>query len=671
MEKFERRDIIKMASGAIVGGSVGALFSGAPFLGLQWLVEWTQDQYVPGAGETRYVSGVCQACPNKCAISVRMIGQRAVKVETANSGCATAQAIVQLLYHPDRIRQPLKRVGKKGSGKFAPVSYEEALKDIAAKINELRDSGTPQTIAAINGPNADISSQLLERLVKASGSANFYYEPSFDTLSAAAVGLTQNQAGSIHYDFENSDYILSFSARLLEGWGEAGRMHKVFAGWKDRGARYVQIDALANRSASAADMWVPVNAGTEAVLAMGIAYYLITAYGKRSGGANFAQWSQMIIKDYTPDAVSEITGVAPEKIKEIAREFAYAKAPVAVAGKGAKGVSSSTVEIAAVQALNSLVGAFGRRGGVFIKSTRTLGAPALDAIAAAGIKNSKKAAGIDAYIKNGDAAELLFLNEANPVLRSVYGKDAADKLAKIPMVVAFAVVPNDTTKYADYILPSVSTLEMASAKGDEAVAPRYKAMYAGDSILMIAKAVKGVQNAFPWNGYRELIAATGQADIRAAANFSFPMDLFSNYLTELTKKMSAADYPLALIPFELPLVGDGSGLALPYTLKGLDDTTLTGKKLWVLLNPDTADKYGVSEGESIDIESKRGEVGSVKAHLTKTVAPDVVAVPIGFGQKSSTMYAEGKGINPKEIMSDDIDPISGVADWWCTRVKIS
>ena len=135
--------------------------------------------------------------------------------------------------------------------------------------------------------------------------------------------------------------------------------------------------------------------------------------------------------------------------------------------------------------------------------------------------------------------------------------------------------------------------------------------------------------------------------------------------------MSAADYPLALIPFELPLVGDGSGLALPYTLKGLDDTTLTGKKLWVLLNPDTADKYGVSEGESIDIESKRGEVGSVKAHLTKTVAPDVVAVPIGFGQKSSTMYAEGKGINPKEIMSDDIDPISGVADWWCTRVKIS
>ncbi|MCK4816088.1 molybdopterin oxidoreductase, partial [bacterium] len=87
--------------------------------------------------------------------------------------------------------------------------------------------------------------------------------------------------------------------------------------------------------------------------------------------------------------------------------------------------------------------------------------------------------------------------------------------------------------------------------------------------------------------------------------------------------------------------------------------------------PETAEKHGVSEGSSIDILSKRGEIGAVKVHLTKTIAPDTVAIPLGFGHTSYTRYATGKGVNPKEIMSDNIDPISGTADWWFTRIKIS
>jgi len=91
----------------------------------------------------------------------------------------------------------------------------------------------------------------------------------------------------------------------------------------------------------------------------------------------------------------------------------------------------------------------------------------------------------------------------------------------------------------------------------------------------------------------------------------------------------------------------------------------------VMMNPDTAKQEGVSEGSRIDIESSRGEIGSVKVHITKTVAPGAVAIPLGFGHEFYTKYAGDKGVNAKEIMSDDIDPISGAADWWFTRVKIS
>ncbi len=654
MEKLERREIIMMAGGAVAGAAVGTLFSGAPFLGLQWLVEWTQDQYVPAPGEEKYLQGRCLLCPSACALSVRMIGSRAVKVETANTGCYKPQLAIQMLYHPERIKNPLKRVGKKGSGKFAPVSWEEAIKDIAAKIDGLRAGGKAARIAAINGPAAFASGEILKRLVRASGSPNVYSEPCVNTLSAAATRLTQGQSGSIYYDFENTDYILSFGARLVEGWGDPGRMNRALVGWKERKARYVQIDTACTRSASMADKWVPINAGTETVLALGIANRLISM-GRLSGGANFAQWSQIVINDYTPERVAQITGVGVDAIKEIAREFATARNPIAVAGRGASAVSSSTVEFAAVQALNSMVGSLGRRGGVMLVDYPGLGEVGVNA---AGAK------GLDDFIKNG-AADLLFINEANPVHRSVYGRALAEKLKKDTMVVALMPLLNDSAAYADYVLPTISPIE------GEPVEPRFRAMHPADALLAIAKAVKGLENAFPWTGNKDIIPLIGRQNVKAAGNFTFPVELFKTYLAEISKKIGDKNYPLSLVPIEAPMVGDGDGLALPYVLKGLDAVTLTGSKLWVMINPETAKQEGVSEGSRIDIESARGEIGSVKVHITKTVAPGAVAIPIGFGHEFYTRYAEDKGVNAKEIMSDDIDPISGAADWWFTRVKIS
>lgn len=671
MEKFERRDIILMAGGTVAGAAAGTLFSGAPFQMLQWLVEWTQDQHVPGSGDERYVDGVCRACGEGCKISVRMIGNRAVKVETADSGCARAQAAIQLLYHPERIRGPLKRTGRKGSARFEPVSWDQAIKDIAGKIDSLRKAGKGDSMAAVDSMRRGISGLLLERLLKACGSPHFYGEPSLDGLSAAAVALTQYQAGSLHYDFENADYILSFGARLVEGWGDAARMNRAFSGWKARGARYVHVDTLCTRSAAVADSWIPVRAGSEAVLALGIANSLLRM-GRGSGAGNFAQFSQIVINDFTPERVAELTGVSIEDQKKIAREFASARNPVAVAGRGAVGVSSSTVEIAAVMALNSMVGSLGRKGGVMLAVMRGLGEPAMDASAAQSYRKAARSAGLDAFIKNKDIPEVLFVNEGNPVHRSALGMKLAGKLEKIPMVVAFASLINDTAAYADYILPTVSTLETGPREGAEPVSGRYEAMHAGDALLKIAKSLAGIQASFPWNSYRDIPPAAGEMEARAPGNFTLPVDLLKTYLADVSKRLSPSkDYPLALVPFELYMVGDGDGLALPYVLKGIDGQTLTGKKLWVSMNPETADTHGVSEGERIDIESRRGEIGSVKVHLSGTVAPGVIAVPLGFGHECYTEYASGKGVNPKEIMNNKIDRVSGAADWWFTRVKIS
>jgi anaerobic selenocysteine-containing dehydrogenase len=672
MKKIERRDFLKIAGGVVVGGATGFVFSGAPFYSLQWLVEWSQDQYVPGQGEERFIKGICQYCPNRCDITVRMIGDRAVKVETSNGGCPMGQALLQLLYHPERVKYPLKRVGKKGSGKYMPVSWEEALKDISSKLNELRKAGRASSIAAINHAHTTVSNLLLERLVMASGSPHVYHESCTCNHSRAAVQLTLNDEGTIWYDLENSDFILSFSARLLEGWGHESNISKAFSNWRNRGAKLVQIDTLCSRTASMADEWIPINPGTESVLALGIAYQLLRK-GKRSSGANFSSWSQIIFNLYPPEKVSKITGVPVETIGRLASEFARSKRPVAISGRGGKSVSSSVAEIVAIQCLNNLVGNFGENGGIYLKQAATLGEPDYDSIASESMKKAKRSRGLDDFILNGDDFDLLFINESNPVYKSTLGERLAEKMSKASMVVSFMTLINDTASYSDYILPTLSSLERPSSGDAKAIAPRYQSIHAGDIILKISKGIDGVSQSFPWSSYKSLLDAAGKDVITKPKEFIFQADIFKNHLKDITTKLndSLSEYPLVLIPFEIPTVGDGEGLALPYVLKSIDGKIFSQNKMWVHMNPETAEKNGLSEGSSADLISKRGEIGSVKIHLTKTVAPDVVAAPLGFGHSEYTKYASGKGFNPKQIMSDEIDPVSGNADWWFTRIKIS
>ncbi len=655
MKKIDRKDFLTLAGGAVAGGLAGTVFSGAPIDALQWLVEWTQDQYRPLDGREHYLRSVCDACPDRCELSIRMIDDRAVNIQTSNSACPVGQNALQLMYHPERIPQPLKRDGRKGSGKWTTVTWDQALTDIASKINEKIQGNKRHLIAGIN-KDYNLTSALLDRLIAALGSKNSYYEAGLEAITTSSLG------GVPQYNFENTDYILSFGARILEGWGPSGSLLKAFRGWKARGTKLVMAETNRSRTASMADEWVPVKAGTELFLALGIAYVLIREKGRNSGGAGFANWVTYI-SDYTPEQVSSITGVPAEKIREIADAFNRAGRPVAVSGRGAQGISSSSAEITAVYALNSLVNS----PAVTLKKHTGLGTPPMSQGAAQAYSSAEPKKGLDDFIKNGEF-ELVFINEANPVHRSVFGSDMKTKLGNA-FVVSFAPLVNDSALYADYVLPSLSFLETKTTAGDAAVAPYAQARHAGQAIIDLAGKIEEIRGAFNWQSYTDLIRE-GSA-LGAAGNFAFNNESLKSQITLLKKLLSEdRNYPLSLIPYELPMLGDGDGLAFPYILKNIDGNTYSKKKLWVMINRQTARDQGVSEGERIDIESSRGEIGSVRAHLTDTVAPGVVAIPLGFGQKANTKYAEDKGVNPKEIMNAEIDPLTGNADWWLTRVKI-
>ncbi len=659
--KIERKDFLKIGAGAVVGGLTGATFSGAPFHGLQWLVEWTQDQYRPAPGDEKYVQAICDACPDKCQMTIRKIGPRAVKVETSNSGCPVGQSALQLLYHPERVLTPLKRIGGKGSGDFEPVTWDTALSDISGKMNGLIDKGSGNLIAGIN-KERNLSAELLDLLVQASGSGHTYYESSLETLTGSALG------GSAQYDFSNTDYVLSFGAKLFEGWGNPSRMRSALLSLRERGAKIVQVDTNCSRTASLADEWVAVKPGTEGILALGIANQLMKM-GRRSAGAGYGAWSA-VVQRYTPQKVSGMTGVPAEKITAIAAAFNRARNPVAVAGRGGQGVSSSSAELAAVFGLNSMVNS----KGASLNQPVPVGAPKLTPGAAKSMKASPKEKGLDAFIKNG-SFEVLLVNGADPAYKSVYGGDLVKKLEKA-FVVAITPLVNDTASYADYILPPLTFMETASPETGAAVVPRNKAIHAGDIIIKLAAKVNGAAASFPWTGYLDVIGKSGQK--KGAGNPAFNADALKTYLQAFEKASKDTKFPLNMVPMEIEAIGDGDGMAYPYVNKitagniySSDRFIVTTGAMWVHMNRATAKKYGASEGEGFRLESSRGKTGRVKVHITDTVAPDTIAVPLGFGHKAYTKYAADKGVNPKEIMNNEIDPLTGAADWWLTRVKLS
>lgn len=662
MKKMERKDFLKMGGGALAGAFVGTAVSGAPFMGLQRIAEWTQDQYTPPGGPEKMLAAVCQACPDRCNLSIRMIGSRAVKIETSNGGCTLGQNALQMLYHPDRVTAPLKRVGSKGSisgFSFKKVSWEEALVDIADRVDSQIRDRTGYLIAGINR-DAGIGADLLDRLIAASGSVSSLYEPTLDTITGSALG------GVIEYDLADCDYVLSFGARLFEGWGNPSSMNRALIRWKEKGTKIIQIDTVRTRTGSLATRWVPVYPGTEAVVALGVASYLVKI-GKISEGANFAAWAGSL-EQFTPEAVEKLSGVPPRVLTEIAEDFARAAAPVALGGRGARGVSSPAAEITAVYALNSLMKT---RTARIMKHTG-IDYPGFSPETVEIIQGLKKPAGLDDFITSL-SFDILFVNEADPVYRSVYGRNLAEKMRKA-FVVSITPFMNDTAAYADYVLPSLTLLEEATAGGESPLRPLRGAFHAGDIILNIARRAETIRNSFPWGSYRELDALTGKKV--PAGNFTFNVEALNRHLNSLRQiRSESTGFPCYLIPVEIPAIGDGDGMASPYVLKTLDDATFSEGAMWVLVNRDTGEKYGISDGGRIIIKSSRGEFGSlfgtVRACLTDTMAPGVVGIPLGFGHRAYTRYAEGKGFNPKEIMNAEIDPVTGTADWWLTRIRIN
>lgn len=343
--KMKRRNFIRFAS----GGAAGLATAGVTLTGISTLnaALAREEVKVPHGPET-WALGVCSLCPGGCGLRIRKIGSRAVRISgnplhPVNHGrlCPKGLAGLQALYHPDRIHGPMRNTGSRENPQWSEVSWEEAIRIVTDRLRTLREKKEAHSVIFVGGPPGQVRNRMFRKFLKLYGSPNFFQAPSGLDGNNLAVYLQQGVAEGLAYDLESTRYLLNFGANLLEGWGSPVRNMLAFGKWRDSAAgrrtKFVQIEPRFSISAARADEWISVRPGTEAALALGLAYVLITEglYDARfvndrtfgfedwrdSAGRAHMGFRSLVLSEYRLNRVSEVTGIRAENILRVGREF--------------------------------------------------------------------------------------------------------------------------------------------------------------------------------------------------------------------------------------------------------------------------------------------------------------------------------------------------------------
>lgn len=642
--KIGRRSFLSF----LIGGAAGTTLSPLPWKLTDDLSIWTQNwpwTPVPEDGEVSYVHSTCSLCPGGCGISVRKVEDRAVKIEGVeghplNNGgaCILGLSGLQMLYGPTRVKTPLKRTGERGEGKWAEISWDEAISEIGQRLGEIRTAGQSHTLACISGSDRGTVAQMFSRFLKVYGSPNFIATPSFQDAYELTIYLMHGVQGSAGFDFENADFILSFGTGIIDGWGSPVRMFKANSTWKEKDARVVQVEPRLSNTAAKSDLWIPIKPGTEGALALGIAHVMIkeNLYDgfAENFGFGFDDWTddqgnsrkgfkRLVLEDYGPDAVSKITGIDIKTIWELARSFAKADKPLAICGRGRGATPGATYEFMAVHALNALAGNINKAGGFWAMSKPNYifwPGVAMDQAASSGMKKERlDSAGsekypytrycINQFIENvvsgkGYPVKALLVSGANPLYSLPNSSAVKDALAKIPFVVSFSSYMDETAQNADLILPNHCYLERYEDVPSPAgfhkpfvglcrpvVEPQFNTKHTGDVIIALASAMGGnIADAFNWESYEACLEETMGNKWEAMKengywmeeNYS-PRPLYYAFETD-TRKFEFApkaiatrtDEDIDALPHFEPVAVDGDEANYPLLLVPYDSLRLSG-----------------------------------------------------------------------------------------------
>ncbi|CAM3937860.1 thiosulfate reductase PhsA [Shewanella aquimarina] len=486
MIELDRRTFIK---GAGAGGASCALATLLP--GSLAALEQK-----PLQGMGKEVASICEMCSTRCPISARVVDGKNVFIQGNSAAksfggkvCARGGAGHSLLYDPQRIVKPLRRVGERGEGKWEEISWQEAYKTIAHKLNDIKQQHGPEAVA-FSSKSGSLSGHLFH-LGKAFGSPNTFTHAS--TCPGGYVIAAKAMFGTkVKRDLSNSKYIINFGHNLYEGINMS-ETRGLMKAQMSKGAKLVVFEPRFSIVADKADEWFAIRPGTDVTVALALCHVLIydNLYDQAfiehhvEGFDAFAKE----VKAYTPEWAEGISDVPAKDIRRIAHEFA-AKAPHAVVDFGHRATfTPEEFEMRrALFAANVLIGNIERKGGLYLgKKAKTYNKFAGDKVAPGlgkpGVEGMPKPAAkridqvdeqyammwssggiyqtiLDATLKAQPyQLRAWVMSRTNPMQTMTDRALVVETLKKLDFVVSCDVYISETAAYADIILPESTYLE--------------------------------------------------------------------------------------------------------------------------------------------------------------------------------------------------------------------
>ncbi len=623
-------------------------------------------------------------CPDMCSLIAHVEDGKVVRVQgdpdhpyTAGFACGKVNRDADLVNSPERIKTPLRRSGPKGSGQFTPISWDEALDEIAAKWKTIIKESGPLALLgyAYSAHQGLMNRGLVNGLFHALGSSRLQAGTVCDTCCEEAWNVTVGPVGGADpEDVVHSDLMISWGADLaatnVHFWALAEEQKK------KRGMPIVVIDPRRTRSAKAADLYLPIRIGTDAALALGIMHILVRdKLANRDYIARhtlgFDRVEREILPKFTPARTAEITGLAVADIEKLAAMYGRAKSALIRLGEGMTRLAAGGQALRTVVLLPGVSGHYAAKGGGALLLT----AASCDLNYAAVRKPSGPATARQVnHLRLGEE----LMNMKDPPIRSIYISAnnpavTCPEVHKVRKGLAredlFTVVHDpfmtDTARFADILLPAATYLETDDLYraygaywmqwGRQAAAPQGEARSNFDVAQALARRM-GLADAIfglsPQDAARELFkGSTGPASkadpqklfagepvhIKHDWNgqpFGTPSGKLEFYSEQLAKQgvspmpdwnedpIEAADakkWPLRLLtaPGYFQAHTAFSGVGFLRNREG---------KPFCILHPEDAGKRGLKDGAEVSLFNDRGKIG-LSLRVSDEVQPGVVLVP--------------------------------------------
>jgi anaerobic selenocysteine-containing dehydrogenase len=678
--------------------SAGALTTGCGTTAKLMPLLVPEHELVPG--EEQWHPAVCTACSAGCGTLARVMeGERistdkgeqvrervaAVKKIEGNpldpiSGgrlCARGQAAVQALYHPDRLRGPMQRTGERGSGQFAPVSWDAAIAAAAEKIGKVR-TADPGKIVILTGGAAGSRSLAWDRFAKAlKAPVPVVCSITDHPVERKAAEAVFGWKGLPVYDLANAQYALGVGADFLGGWASPVYYARQFGnfrqGRKDVRGRLTQAESRLSLTAAAADRWLPVRPGTEPQFLAALGRILLDGKLARNAQA-LPKAAADAFRGADVKALLAACGLEEKRVREVAQDLGESVAPLVIGGASVVHGNSLDAVIAS-HYINVMLGNVGKPGGVL--------APAKQAVASFENYHVMEALA---------SAQVVIIDGANPAYLLPKASGILEALKRVETVISTGSFLDDSGAWADLILPDHDTLESetalvpavstraALAVGSPFISPLYDTRAVEQTLTEIAAKL---QVAFAAGNVAELVAPLASPGLTAAdivhqgGVWSDAAPASAAHIADAKFESAshaaagdAAQFPLEFQPYSSLQHHDGSGANLPWMQELPDPVSSSIWGLPVELDPKTAAGLRVVSGDVVRIESAHGSIDA-PAYVHPGAIPGVVSMPIGDGHTHYGRYASGRGANPLSIVAANYEKSTGALVLGGTRVKVS